>query len=382
MVLPATIGLLTALITWSFRPLLIGLVMDVLALLLLRYSIKRFFDGVEIDVKQVEAHMALYNPLSAGGAVGDEPFKERRLKNYKEVALNYYNLTTQIFHKIWGPHYSMAIEFPTEDRKRWQNYPQAQSVYQCYLGLALKADENSVLGDFGCGTGGPTRCIAQFTGAKIKAVNINRMHLRQLEQFNREANIAHRIEPVCADYHDTKLPAASLDGVYMCESAACTYDHKVLCREVYRVLKPGGRFTGFDWQMTDKFDESNLEHRQIRYLLELGVGVPRLVTMDYMRQALREAGFQIVTVRNHSDFGVSLGGRPWDALFNQWRTKFWVTSLVRLVFQAAVRVGYLHPAYVDAVDMMVACREGMVRGGQQELDIFTPMAYWLAIKPE
>ncbi len=38
----------------------------------------------------------------------------------------------------------------------------------------------------------------------------------------------------------------------MCESAACTFDHKVLCREVFRVLKPGARFTGFDWQMTDK----------------------------------------------------------------------------------------------------------------------------------
>ncbi len=64
---------------------------------------------------------------------------------------------------------------------------------------------------------------------------------------------------------------------YMCESAACTFDHKgerlaahlegdvlviawrvaVLCKEVFRVLKPGARFTGFDWQMTDKFDESN-----------------------------------------------------------------------------------------------------------------------------
>jgi hypothetical protein len=36
---------------------------------------------------------------------------------------------------------------------------------------------------------------------------------------------------------------------------------------------------------------------------------------------------------------------------------------------------------VKAIDIMIACREGMVRGGPKELDIFTPMAYWLAIKP-
>jgi sterol 24-C-methyltransferase len=83
----------------------------------------------------------------------------------------------------------------------------------------------------------------------------------------------------------------------------------VLCKEVFRVLRPGARFTGFDWQMTDKFDESNSEHCEIRYLLEKGVGVPRLMPMSYMREALAEAGFDVVVVRNHSDFGVSLGSK-------------------------------------------------------------------------
>jgi sterol 24-C-methyltransferase len=58
----------------------------------------------------------------------------------------------------------------------------------------------------------------------------------------------------------------------------CSYDHKVLCKEVFRVLKPGARFVGFDWQMTERFDEKNSEHRHIRLLLEKGVGVPRLVS--------------------------------------------------------------------------------------------------------
>lgn len=261
------------------------------------------------------------------------------------------------------------------------SYPQCQSVYQCYLGHSLRVDENSVIGDFGCGTGGPTRCIAQFTGAKIKAVNINKMHLAQMDQFNRECRISHQIEGVCADYHCTGLPDASLDGVYMCESAACTYDHRVLCKEVFRVLKPGARFTGFDWQMTDKFDEKNALHRKIRHWLELGVGVPRLVNMDYMRRALAEAGFRVITVRNHNDFGVALGGQPWDQLFEQYKTKFWMTSLLRHVLVIAEKFGIAPRNSVKALDVMVMCREGMIRGGPLELDIFTPMAYWLAEKP-
>jgi hypothetical protein len=35
--------------------------------------------------------------------------KAERLKEYKTVALNYYNFATQLFHKIWSPHYSMGI---------------------------------------------------------------------------------------------------------------------------------------------------------------------------------------------------------------------------------------------------------------------------------
>ncbi len=115
-----------------------------------------------------------------------------------------------------------------------------------------------------------------------------------------------------ADYHETGLASNSLSGVYMCESAACTYDHKVLCREVFRVLKPGALYTGFDWQMTDKFDESNSEHRRVRRILELGVGVPRLVPMSYMREALLEAGFEVEVLRDHSDWAHSLGGKHWD----------------------------------------------------------------------
>jgi ubiquinone/menaquinone biosynthesis C-methylase UbiE len=152
--------------------------------------------------------------------------------------------STQLFHKIWSPHYSMGLLFPTEDRLRWMNYPQAQSVYQCFLAHSLRMKETGTYGDFGCGIGGPTRCIAQFSGAKIKAVNINPGHLRLMRRYNEEANIAHRIELIEADYHNTGLPSSSLDGVYMCESAACTFDHKVLCKEVFRVLKPGARFAG------------------------------------------------------------------------------------------------------------------------------------------
>jgi len=207
--------------------------------------LKRKLPAVDSKTAELVKHLKFYDTDDMQR--DDKEMKDLRKENYLELVENYYNLTTDLFHIIWGPHYSMGVLFPKENHK-WQSYPACQQMYQCYLGLSLQANENSVLGDFGCGTGGPTRCIAQFTGAKIKAVNITKYHLQTMQKWNEEMNIAHRIEPICSDYHHTPIESNSLDGVYMCESLGHSPDYKMLCREVFRVLKPGARFTGFNWE--------------------------------------------------------------------------------------------------------------------------------------
>lgn len=61
--------------------------------------------------------------------------------------------------------------------------------------------------------------------------------------------------------------------------------------------------------------------------------------------------------------------------------KAWLTSLFQLVFRVGAMCRVVHPCVPEAIDIMIACREGMVRGGPRELDIFTPMAFWVARKP-
>lgn len=120
--------------------------------------LKRALSGLESKQEELAYHLDFYD-LDDGVRDTKELMKKRK-ERYLELVENYYNLTTDLLHMIWGPHYSMGMVFPVEN-KRWQTYAASQQMYQCYLGASLDADENSVLGDFGCGTGGPTRCIAQ-----------------------------------------------------------------------------------------------------------------------------------------------------------------------------------------------------------------------------
>ncbi len=91
---------------------------------------------------------------------------------------------------------------------------------------------------------------------------------------------------------------------------------------------------------------------------------------------------KIEELRNHSDFGVSLGSPPWDSLFDEYKSKFFLTSFVRFLLVCASKLGLCSEQTVSALDVLVACREGMVRGGAQQLDIFSPMIYWRARRPK
>lgn len=112
---------------------------------------------------------------------------------------------------------------------------------------------------------------------------------------------------------------------------------------------------------------------------------------SYMRQALAEAGFEtLVDVRDHSKFGVRLGSKAWDGLFYDgleidpkatYQFKSWPLTVIRLALVVGSWVGLCSKALPGMIDIMSDCREGMVRGGPHGLDIFTPMAFWLARKP-
>lgn len=274
--------------------------------------------------------------------------------------------------------------FPVENG-RWQTYPACQQMYQCYLGMSLGANENSVIGDFGCGTGGPTRCIAQFTGAKIKAVNITEYHLKVMQKWNEQEHIDHQIELIPSDFHHTPIESNSLDGVYMCESLAHSPDYKMLCKEVFRVLKPGGKFTGFNWDLTDNFDENNPEHRNIRLMIMRGVGMPQMVKMSVLTEALKEAGFEILIQRDHNDFAMNLGAKPWWYLLegNSLSLQVIFSSMTTMLFFAIwilEKLAMVSPGTAEAYNIiMVSLKVGMVEGAKQKL--FTPMHYWLVKKP-
>ena len=110
-------------------------------------------------------------------------------------------------------------------------------AHLCLFCISFVQNEDTVIGDFGCGCGGPARCIAQFTGTKLKCVNITKKHLEMAAAYNKEFGLEDKIELVHSDFHATPFEDESLDGVFFCESLGHSPDYPRLMKEVFRVLK-------------------------------------------------------------------------------------------------------------------------------------------------
>jgi sterol 24-C-methyltransferase len=85
------------------------------------------------------------------------------------------------------------------------------------------------------------------------------------------------------------FPNGFFDTVYVIEAIVHTPSLASVYTEIFRVLKPGGRFGVFEWVMlAEYFDASNPHHI---YLRHGGNGIACIRTSEEAQHAMRSVGF-------------------------------------------------------------------------------------------
>jgi len=156
-------------------------------------------------------------------------------------------------------------------REAWQ---QPQKVVDS---LEIKPGES--IADLGSGPGYFTFRLAQAVGpsGKVFAIDISREMLDYVEKEMRAKHVSN-VEPILAEPTDPKLPPASVDMIFICDTL-----HHIQSRPQYyplllRALKPGGRLVNVDFEKR-----------------ELPVGPPlemKIAKREMIAEAER-AGFQL-----------------------------------------------------------------------------------------
>lgn len=258
--------------------------------------------------------------------------------------------------------------------------------------------------DVGCGVGGPAREIARFTGAHITGITINEYQVERATRYAAQDGLATaaaggQCRFVVGDFMDLPFGEGSFDVVYAIEATVHAPSLEAAYKQIYRVLKPGGVFGVYEWVMTDKYDNDNLHHRQIRLDIEQGDGIANMVKAEDALHAIRAAGFELLEAEDLAERYVGdrvQGSDPapwyWPLDSTAWQYASTVGDLLGTFrmsqwgrwfahgFMAALETLRLAPPGTKKTgDSLARAADALVAGGKERL--FTPMFLMVGRKP-
>ncbi len=160
--------------------------------------------------------------------------------------------------------------------------------------------------DIGCGRGRIAAHIASLTGAHVTGINIDQNQLKSAKQFAQETkNLSQRLTFKLADMNDLPLPFVSnaFDAVYEFGALSYAKNLTALAHDIYRILKPGGKFALLDWAVLN-YSSDNPEHRQLMKQVKPLIGAIGNPSIKDYETSFQEAGFKILKSENPSIDGL------------------------------------------------------------------------------
>ena len=299
--------------------------------------------------------------------------------DYNGLTKDYYDLVTAFYEYGWGDSFHFA------PLHRDKPFKESIRLHETYLADKLEIQPDMRVLDIGCGIGGPLFAIAQHTRASITRLNNNEAQIEKAQARAAAANLENPADFIICDFMHIDAPDAGFDRAYAIESIAHATSKVDVLAEVYRILKPGGLFASYDWCMTSEFDPTDAEHLHIKREIMIGDALPDISLPQDIDSALKEVGFEILvnedlaaTVRTDVPWYKALGAQKFTPIdFLKTPVGRTVTSRLMWLFE---RIGLAPKGAHHITTILNRGADALTRGGQ--LDIFTPMYFTLARKPD
>ncbi len=309
---------------------------------------------------------------------------QTRLDDYSSLTKHFYNLVTDFYEYGWSSSFHFNRFYKGE------NFKQAQARHEHYLAYKMKLNENMRVLDVGCGVGGPAREICRYIGCEIVGLNNNDYQIKRANHYSKVYKLEDKLSFVKGDFMQMEFEPESFDAVYAIEATVHAPVLQGVYGEIYKVLKPGGVFGVYEWVMTDKYDESNPEHRKIAYGIEVGNGIPKMYKTEVARKALEDVGFEIEYGKDMADVGDEIPW--WHPLSGEWRYIQTAGDLFTYCRSSTVgrcittnlckmmeSIGIAPKGTTKVTAALEDAAINLVNGAKQEL--FTPMMLFIARKP-
>ncbi len=149
--------------------------------------------------------------------------------------------------------------------------------------------------DVGCGLGGSSRYLAARHGCDVTGIDLTPEYCAAATDLSRRLGLGPRIRFECGSALDMPIEDASFDLAWTQHVQMNIADKRGLYAEIFRVLRPGGKFAFHDVLAgpggTPHYPAPWAETPELSYLIAPGD----------LRELLSETGFQIVEWRDKTE---------------------------------------------------------------------------------
>ncbi len=164
--------------------------------------------------------------------------------------------------------------------------------------LNLQRPSTSHLLDMGCGRGRISHHFATLTGGRVSGYNIDPNQLDNAVEWAAECGMSDRLHFQVGDHHKPlEYDSDSFDGCFSFQAVWPFFKKEELdahAEEMFRVLKPGARYSCSEYLLTPHFDWDNEEHVALhRSYLPTLAATQSMYPADVCA-ALERAGFTVL----------------------------------------------------------------------------------------
>ena len=182
---------------------------------------------------------------------------------------------------------------------------QNQILFEKKMFQDLGVGKGSKVLDIGCGRGRVASHVAAMTGADVIGINLDPSQLEYARQFAKGSGLSKQCQFQLGDLNERPFPFAdeSLDAVYQIQVFSLSKNLLELFKDIYRVLKPGGKLACLDWVSLDKYDPTDPVHADFMKRIKPLIGAIGTISVEKYVDLLKQAGFNVLASENPSEGG-------------------------------------------------------------------------------
>lgn len=173
---------------------------------------------------------------------------------------------------------------------------------QDQIAKRLNLKKGDLVLDAGCGRGIVSCYLAKKYKVSIVGVDLAAHELRSAKKRSKKLDLGGQVEYIQGDYSVLNFPNSHFDSIYTVEAFVHSDNLQKTLKEFYRLLKPKGKLTLFEYSISDAKEFSLKE----KIMLDLIINETSCTALAKMKHGvlegyLKKAGFKNIKTEDITD---------------------------------------------------------------------------------